>query len=76
MSEEPKRLYLSQQDKKLGGVCGGIAAYLGMDATVIRILWIVLTIASVGIGVLAYLVVWLVAPKAPYAAVTAMAPQT
>lgn len=57
-----KKFYLSQTDKKLAGVCGGIADYLNVDSTVIRILMIFLTIAY-GTGPLAYLIIWAVAPR-------------
>jgi phage shock protein PspC (stress-responsive transcriptional regulator) len=63
-----KKLYLSTTDKKLAGVCGGIAEYFGMDSTIIRVLWIVVTVAS-GIfpGILAYIVCAVVIPKNPEA---------
>ena len=57
-----KKFYLSQTDKKLAGVCGGIADYLDVDSTVIRILVVFLTIVY-GTGPLAYLIIWAVAPK-------------
>ncbi len=60
----PKRLHLSSRDKKTGGVCGGIAEYLGADPTAVRLAWIVLTVLT-GIipGVLAYLLAYAVMPK-------------
>ena len=58
-----KKLYLSETDRKLGGVCGGIGEYLGVDPTVIRIIYIVVTLLSAGIGVFAYILMWLVVPK-------------
>lgn len=57
-----KKFYLSQTDKKLAGVCGGIADYLDVDSTVIRILVVFLTIVY-GTGPLVYLIIWAVAPK-------------
>ena len=39
---EPKRLYKSRTDKKIDGVCGGIANYFGIDPTAVRLLWVVL----------------------------------
>lgn len=66
MTEAAKRLYLSRTDKKLAGVCGGVAAYLGLDSTVVRVLFIVL--AFVGLtGVIAYLALALLAPQEPTA---------
>jgi phage shock protein C len=62
----PKRLYLSNDDKKLLGVCGGIAEYFNIDPTVIRLGWVVATIASgVVPGIIAYLVAAMVMPKTP-----------
>ena len=60
-----KRLYRSVTNRKLGGVCGGIAEYFDVDSTVVRIAVIVLTVypgAIVG-GVIAYAIAWLVIPQ-------------
>ncbi len=59
-----KRLYKSATDKKLDGVCAGIAEYFNMDPTVIRLLWVLGTL-FVGAGVLAYIVAALVMPRKP-----------
>ena len=53
--ESEKKLYLSSTDKKIGGVCGGIAEYLGIDSTLLRILWVIFAFA-VGSGILAYII--------------------
>ena len=58
-----KKFYLSTKNKKKAGVCGGLAEYFGLDATLVRIIFVLFTLAG-GSGVLAYLVIWLVAPKA------------
>lgn len=58
---EMKRLTRSN-NKMIGGVCAGIGEYLGIDATVVRVVW-VLMLFFAGFGVLAYLVLWLVMPK-------------
>ncbi len=58
-----KKLYLSDTDKKLGGVCGGIGEYFDKDPTLIRILYILLILFSFGFGILAYLFMWLIIPK-------------
>jgi len=60
-----KRLYLSTTDKKIGGVCGGLGEFFEKDPTLFRILFILLIIVSFGIGILAYLGMWLVIPKKP-----------
>jgi phage shock protein PspC (stress-responsive transcriptional regulator) len=50
-----KKLYKSSQDKKLCGVCGGIAEYFDVDSTVIRLAWVVFTLLG-GSGLLAYII--------------------
>ncbi len=59
-----KRLYLSDIDKKWGGVCGGIAEYFNVDSTLIRLIWVLLTIFSAGFGgLIAYLIAWAIMPQ-------------
>ncbi len=60
-----KKLYLSQTDKKLGGVCGGLGEYFDKDATLFRILFVLFGLLTIGWGLIAYLVMWLVIPKKP-----------
>lgn len=55
-------LFRNPTDKVLGGVCGGIAEYLGWDPVLVRLLWVVLTLMTSGAGLLAYLAFWLVLP--------------
>jgi phage shock protein C len=61
-----KHLTRSATDSKIAGVCGGIAEYLDIDATVVRLVWIVLSIVPGGVvgGVVAYLLAWIIIPKA------------
>ncbi len=59
-----KKLYKSKTDKKLCGVCGGIAEYLNIDSTVIRLIAI-LAILFAGGGLLAYIIAALVMPNKP-----------
>jgi phage shock protein C len=59
-----KRLYRSRSNRKLAGVCAGIAEYFGWDPTLVRVAWIVLTLLG-GSGILIYLIMWLVMPEAP-----------
>lgn len=61
---ETKKLYKSTQDRKLAGVCGGIAEYLGIDSTVVRLLWLLFTLLG-GAGILAYIICWIVIPDVP-----------
>jgi phage shock protein PspC (stress-responsive transcriptional regulator) len=58
-----KKLHLSTTDKKLAGVCGGIAEYFNIDSLIVRIVFIVLALGG-SLGIWAYLLVWLLAPKA------------
>ena len=62
-----KQLTLSATNKKLGGVCGGLAEYLDVDATVVRLIWVALSVVPGGLvgGALAYLLAWIIIPKAP-----------
>lgn len=59
------RLYRSTTDRSLSGVCGGLAAWLGIDPSLIRIAWVVLALVSGGIFVLLYIVMAVVVPEAP-----------
>jgi phage shock protein C len=59
-----KKLYLSNTDKKLAGVCGGIAEYFNIDSTIVRIAWVVFMFFG-GSGILAYIICALIMPKKP-----------
>lgn len=56
-----KRLYKSSTDKKLCGVCGGIANYFDVDPTVIRLIWVIFTLAG-GSGLIAYIIAAIIMP--------------
>ena len=58
---EQKRFYLSDTDKKIAGVCGGIGEYFNIDSLLVRVAF-VLFMFSFGGGLLAYIVLWLCAP--------------
>lgn len=60
-----KKLYLSDSDKKIAGVCGGIAEYFDVDPILIRLIWIIL-VFCLGSGVIAYLIAWLLLPSKTY----------
>lgn len=60
---QPKRLYRSTQNKVLAGICGGIADYFSVDPVLIRIIFVVLLIASFGTAAIAYLIAWVIIPK-------------
>ena len=59
-----KRFYLSTTDKKLAGVCGGIAEYFDIDPLLVRIAFVILFLGY-GCGLLVYILLWLLAPKSP-----------
>ena len=59
-----KKLMRSSTDKKIGGVCAGLADYFDLDPTVIRLVWVLLVLFA-GTGLLAYVVLWIVLPLAP-----------
>ena len=59
-----KRLMRSSTDKKIAGVCAGLADYFDLDATIIRLVWLLLLFFA-GTGLLAYMVLWIVLPIAP-----------
>ena len=59
---EQKRFYLSETDKKIAGVCGGLAEYLNIDSLLVRVAFILFTF-SFGGGLIAYVLLWLCAPK-------------
>ena len=58
-----KKLYRSRQGRQLCGVCGGLAKFLSLDPTIVRVLWVLF--AFCGAGVLAYLVCALIIPEEP-----------
>ena len=58
-----KKLYRSNTDKKLAGVCGGIAEYFNVDPTLIRLGWALVTLCTAGIGIIGYIVCAVIMPK-------------
>ncbi len=63
--KDESRLYRSGREKILGGVCGGIAEYFETDPVLVRILVIILIFASLSLGLLVYLILWIIIPKNP-----------
>ena len=64
MMSQPLRL--SRRHRKIAGVCGGLAEWLGWDPTVVRVLYILVSMLSAAFpGILVYLILWLVVPRAP-----------
>jgi phage shock protein C len=55
-----RKLTLSAEDRKIAGVCGGLAEYAGVDSTLVRLLWVLL--ALTGVGLIGYPIAWLIMP--------------
>jgi phage shock protein C len=62
--DSPRRLYKSRSDRMLDGICGGLAEYLSLDSTLIRLAWVLLTFLG-GSGILLYIVAMIVMPNNP-----------
>jgi len=62
---EYKRLYRSGKDRILGGVCGGLAEYFKVDPVLTRIFWVIIIFFPPGLGVLLYILFWIVVPRNP-----------
>ncbi|MTI83740.1 MAG: PspC domain-containing protein [Firmicutes bacterium] len=63
MARQFRRFTRSSRNKILGGVCGGIAEYFGIDATIIRLVYVLLSVISVAFpGILIYIAAWLIIP--------------
>jgi len=56
------QLYRSREDAMIGGVCGGLADYLGIDSTWVRLFFVLLAFAGSGVGALIYFLLWIVVP--------------
>lgn len=71
--QPPKRLYRNTQDAWVAGVCSGLAEFFGIDVTVVRLLYILVSIFTAAFpGIVAYVIMWLVIPPKPTAAAPAL----
>ena len=61
---DSRKLYKSSDNKLLCGVCGGLGDYLGIDSTIVRLIWVVFTLCG-GAGLLAYIIAAIIIPNAP-----------
>ncbi len=64
MAEQQRRLYRSQTNKVIAGVCGGLAEYLNVDTTVVRLVWVLLTLLG-GSGIILYVLAFFIIPERP-----------
>ena len=60
-----KRLYRSTDDRMISGVCGGVAEYFDVDPTIVRVLWVFLTLAGMGLGIILYIIMAVIVPENP-----------
>ncbi len=60
-----KRIYRSTKDRWVAGVCAGFAEYFEVDPTLIRVLWVLFTVLNPPIGILVYIIAWIVIPEKP-----------
>ncbi|QGT98841.1 putative stress-responsive transcriptional regulator [Candidatus Syntrophocurvum alkaliphilum] len=61
-----KKLYRSSSQKIFGGVCGGLAEYFEVDVTLVRLICVLIILAPAGLGLLFYLIAWIIVPISPY----------
>lgn len=59
---EPKKLYRSRSNSMISGVCGGLAEYIGLDPTVVRLLYVLLSLCTMGSGLLFYIIAMIIIP--------------
>jgi len=64
MSLPARRLYRSRKQRILGGVCGGLGEYFGVDPVLIRLAWVLFCFVW-GVGLLLYIIAWIIIPPAP-----------
>jgi len=57
-----KKFYLSSEDKKIGGVCGGLAEYFDVDSTFVRLLFVLGALLG-GFTAIAYIALWIISPR-------------
>jgi phage shock protein C len=62
-----KELRRSRTDRMVGGVCGGLARYLGIDPVAVRVGYVLVTLISGGLALLAYPIMWIIVPDEPVA---------
>ena len=61
--DQPRKLYRSHTNRWMAGVCGGLGEYFNIDATLIRVLFVVITVFG-GAGLIIYLAMWIIVPNA------------
>jgi phage shock protein C len=59
------KLYRSKKNRIIAGVCGGIGEYFKVDPTLVRLLWLLISVMGMGSGVVAYIIAWIIIPEEP-----------
>jgi phage shock protein C len=62
---EHKKLYRSRKQRLVAGVCGGLAEYFNVDATIIRLILVILLLPGGFPGLIPYIIMWVIVPEAP-----------
>ena len=71
-----KRLMRPRAERKIAGVCAGLAEYFDLDITLVRVLWLVVTLfTGIIFGLIAYIVAWIVMPEEPEHSIAVQTPQ-
>lgn len=63
MNNDMKQLKRSLRNRKICGVCGGLGEYFNIDPTVVRLIWVLVSLASCGTGIVAYIIAAIVMPE-------------
>lgn len=71
-----RALLRSRSNRMIGGVCAGLAVYLGLDASLVRIVWVIASLSTVGLGVMLYILALIVMPEEPVVASSSPPAQT
>lgn len=71
-----RALLRSRSNRMIGGVCAGLALYLGLDASLVRIVWVIASLSTVGLGVMLYILALIVMPEEPVVAPSTPPAQT
>jgi phage shock protein C len=69
-----KKLYRSRRNSMIAGICGGLGEYLGVDPTIMRLAAVLLIFAD-GIGLIAYIIAWIIVPRNPEMETEVVAPE-
>ena len=57
------KLYRSKNNRWIAGICGGLGKFFNIDPTIVRVIWIIGTLFSMGFGIILYLIIWAVIPE-------------